>query len=55
MISNVSYSLGDGEHGQLTSHKKFHLNISKFHEDKVKFRFTELVSCSGLKFAVKAV
>ena len=55
MILNVSYSPSDWEHGQLTSHKKFQLNISKFHEDIVKFRFSELMLNSGLKFTVKAV
>ena len=55
MILNVSYSLSDWEHGQLKSHKKFQLNISKFYEDIVKFRFSELMLFSGLKFTVKAV
>ena len=55
MILNVSYSPSDWEHGQLKSHKKFQLNISKFHEDIVKFRFSELMLFSGLKFTVKAV
>ena len=55
MILNVSYSPSDWEHGQLKSHKKFQLNISKFHEDIVKFRFSELMLNSGLKFTVKAV
>ena len=55
MISDVSYSPSDLEHGQLTSHKKFQLNILKYHVDIVKFRFFELCLCSGLKFAVKAV
>ena len=55
MILNVSYSPSDWEHGQLKSHKKFQLNFSKFHEDIVKFRFSELMLFSGLKFTVKAV
>ena len=42
MILNVSYSPSDWEHGQLTSQKKFQVNILKFHEDIVKFRFSEL-------------
>ena len=55
MILNVSYSPGDLEHGQLTSHKKFKLKILKYHVDIVKLRFFELQLCSGLKFAVQAV
>ena len=56
MISYVSYSpISDGELGQLTSHKKFQVNISKFHEDILNFRFPELVLFLGLEFTVKAV
>ena len=50
LLLNVSYSPGDWEHGQLTSHKKFQLNISKIHEDMAKFRFSAIWTTFGPKF-----